>query len=198
MLTLYVPRNSWLHRLPAGAKFLALIGVGTAIFWVPNIEIMAGVALISCLLFASAKIPLMKVYDQLKPAFWALLIIFLAQWYLEGLEYAGYVTLRFTALILLASLLTLTTRSDAMIAVIEKALRPFDRWISVEKVSLAFSLTLRFIPLMRSVTAEVREAQKARGLDRSLIALMIPVIIRTLKTATEVGEAVEARMVDND
>jgi len=198
MLTLYVPRDSWLHRLPAGFKFLTLIAVGTAIFWVPNIEVMAGVTLISCLLFASAKIPFSKLYEQLKPAFWALLIIFLAQWYLEGLEYAGYVTLRFTTLILLASLLTLTTRSDAMIAVIEKALGPFDRWISVEKVSLAFSLTFRFIPLMRSVTAEVREAQKARGLDRNLIALMIPVIIRTLKTATEVGEAVEARMVDNE
>jgi len=198
MLTLYVPKDTWLHRLPAGGKFLTLVAAGTAIFWVPNIEIMAGAAAVVILLFATTRIPVKKLYEQLKPAFWALLIIFLAQWYLEGLEYAGYVTLRFTTLILLASLLTLTTRSDAMIGVIETALRPFGRWIAIEKVSLAFSLTFRFIPLMRSVTAEVREAQKARGLDRSLIALMIPVIIRTLKTATEVGEAVEARMVDSD
>ena len=39
----------------------------------------------------------------------------------------------------------------------------------------------------------VREAQRARGLDRHPLALAVPLVLRTLKMADEVAEAIEAR-----
>src|SRR5690606_40884912 len=41
-------------------------------------------------------------------------------------------------------------------------------WVPAERISLAVALTIRFIPTVRTTLAEVRMAQKARGLERSL------------------------------
>ena len=102
-------------------------------------------------------------------------------------------TLRLLALLLLAVLVTLTTRPSDIVAAIERALSPFDRWIAVEKVSLAISLALRFIPVLARMAAETREAQWARGGERSVLAVLAPLIIQTLKMADQVAEALEAR-----
>ncbi|MDJ0930793.1 energy-coupling factor transporter transmembrane component T [Breoghania sp.] len=51
-----------------------------------------------------------------------------------------------------------------MIAVIEKALGPFRRFgVDPKKVSLAFSLALRFIPVIGGQSQEIRNAQRARA-----------------------------------
>ena len=60
------------------------------------------------------------------------------------------------------------------------------------KVGLAISLAIRFIPAVAAIVEEVREAQRARGQDRSMIALAVPVIIRLLKMADEIAEAIDA------
>ena len=60
-------------------------------------------------------------------------------------------------------------------------------------VSLALSLTLRFIPVLAQVVQDVQEAQRARGLERNLVALAAPVIVRTLKMADDVADAIDAR-----
>jgi biotin transport system permease protein len=39
----------------------------------------------------------------------------------------------------------------------------------------------------------IREAQRARGLDRSLVALVVPLLIRGLRSADALTEAIEAR-----
>jgi biotin transport system permease protein len=96
--------------------------------------------------------------------------------------------------IMLATLVTLTTRVSEMVAVMDAALRPLHRvGVRTDKVSLAISMTLRFIPLLTQVVQEVREAQRARGLDRNLLALAVPVLVRALHTAEQVAEAVDAR-----
>jgi len=104
---------------------------------------------------------------------------------------------RLAALMLMAALVTLTTRTSEMIDALEKGLfwLRFLR-INPAKVSLALSLALRFIPVLAGITAEVREAQKARGLDRSVLAVAIPVIVRTLKMADDIAAALEARAWD--
>lgn len=75
-------------------------------------------------------------------------------------------------------------------------LRPFG--VHPAKISLALSLTLRFIPVLGQITQDVREAQKARSLEGNLIAAAIPVIVRTLKMSEDVAAAIEARCYDSD
>ncbi len=61
------------------------------------------------------------------------------------------------------------------------------------KISLTFSLCLRFIPVLAMTTKEVMEAQKARGMHKNMIALIVPIIIRSLKMADDIADAIEAR-----
>jgi biotin transport system permease protein len=193
MLTLYHEQSSVLHRLPASTKILLLMAAGTLIFLVENLWVMGGVFAAVIGLLTLSRVPFPKAYDQLKPAFFLLAIIFVAQLFIANLELASLIILRFASLILLASIVTLTTKTSDIVATIERALTPFSRWIAVEKVSLAISLTIRFIPVLGGITMEVREAQKVRGLDRSLFALTMPVIIRTLKMGSDVADALDAR-----
>ena len=58
------------------------------------------------------------------------------------------------------------------------------------------SMVIRFIPLMMREAREILEAQRARGLDRSAIALLMPLLIKTLKMADDLSDAIEARCYD--
>jgi biotin transport system permease protein len=123
-----------------------------------------------------------------------LAVLCAAQWLTTGATAAAIVVLRLVALIMLATLVTLTTRVSDMVGVIERALLPLARLgIRTDKVSLAISMTLRFIPLLAEVAHQVREAQRARGLERNLLALGLPVLVRALHTAEQVAEALDAR-----
>ena len=64
------------------------------------------------------------------------------------------------------------------------------------QIALAVSLFLRFVPLVRTALDDVREAQRARGLDRNLKAILVPLVVRILKTADEVSQAIYARSFD--
>ena len=45
---------------------------------------------------------------------------------------------------------------------------------------------------------EVREAQRARGLERSLVALTVPIVVRMLKMSDDIAAAIDARSYDPD
>lgn len=191
---LYVPGHSPLHRAAPGVKLLTLLAAGIGVFLVRDsaalLLLLAGVLG----LYALAGLGARTVWAQLKPSL-ALLLFFLAVQGLTAGWAAGAVTaLRFGVMILLASLLTLTTRTSDLLAALERALRPLARvGVDPERVSLALSLTLRFIPVIAQVVQDVQEAQRARGLERNLVALAVPVIVRTLKMADDVADAIDAR-----
>jgi len=158
MISLYHPAQSIIHNIAAGYKVLLLLILGTTLFQVDRLEILVGAAVGVSLLYVLAKIPVKLAFQQLKPALFLLAIIFLAQIFILGLEAAIFVVLRFLTLILAANLVTLTTLMSHMIGAIEKGLSVFGRWLPVAKVSLALSLTLRFIPVIGVMADEVREA----------------------------------------
>jgi biotin transport system permease protein len=43
---------------------------------------------------------------------------------------------------------------------------------------------------------EILEAQRARGLDRNAIAVLVPLLIKTLKMADDLSDAIDARGYD--
>jgi biotin transport system permease protein len=193
-LGLYFHADTPIHRLPPGVKVASLVVVGTAMFALSDWRLLLGCLAAVLALYALARIPWRQAASQARPALWLLLAIFVVQVLVDGWA-AGFVAiLRFAILIQLAALVTMTTRASAMIEAIEAGLRPLAvLGIDPGKVSLALSLALRFIPVVSAVTREVREAQEARGLNRSIVALAVPVIVRTLKMADDVADAIEAR-----
>ena len=197
MLDTYQPRDSWLHRSPAGAKVAALMICGTLVFLNESLGFLALSFAGALALYGSARFSLRIAWSQIRPALWFLAAIALAQGLLRDWTISLFVVSRFAILLLLAGLLTLTTRTSDMMDAIERALgwsRPLG--LNPAKISLTFSLTLRFLPLLSDATRQVREAQKVRGLDRNLLALTIPVVVRTLRMADAISEAIDARGYD--
>ncbi len=191
--SLYFYGDSVLHRLSPRVKVLSLILTGTLIFLVEELLIVGGFTAVVIGLYLLAQIPLKMMLQQLKPAIWILLVIFIVQLYSQNIEFASLVILRFASLILLAGLVTLTTRTSDMVEGIEQSLRYFHRWLPVERISLTITLCIRFIPAIRGIVDDVKEAQLARGFSTNIFAITVPVIIRTLQMADQISEAIYAR-----
>ena len=57
------------------------------------------------------------------------------------------------------------------------------------------SMTIRLIPLMLGTVNEVLDARKARGAGFSLCAFGTPIIVRSIRRARAMAEALQARGV---
>ena len=58
-------------------------------------------------------------------------------------------------------------------------------------------MTIRCIPLLTGIVDEVAQARKARGLGLLVRALMAPSVVRALRSADAMGDALIARGVDD-
>jgi len=193
IVDLYVFGDSPVHQLPPDYKILSLLLFCTLLFLIPGwIPLSVGAAFVA-IGFGVAGIGISRAYQAIRPALWILAIIFVAQIFLVGVELAIFVVLRFCILILAALLITMTTKTSEFVEGILAGLRHAPSWVPADQIALAISLALRFIPLIRSTLEDVRMAQRARGLDRSIKALLVPLVVRTLKTGDEIAEAIQAR-----
>nr|WP_296776865.1 energy-coupling factor transporter transmembrane protein EcfT [Rhodococcus sp. (in: high G+C Gram-positive bacteria)] len=200
MIGLYRPGTSLLHRMPAGLKLLLLIVaiVSATIFVRTPVEVGV-VALVVAALFGVAGIPLKTALAQLRPVLWMLLIIGVFQVFITTWQRAVVVCGVLLISVALAALVTLTTRVTAMLDTVTRALGPTRRiGVDPERIGLMLALAIRCIPILATIVHEVSEARKARGLQWSMTALVTPVIVRALRTADALGDALVARGVDDD
>jgi len=192
-------RVTWLHRVPAGVKLFVLAVAGAAVFLTDDVRILAGFAAVAVLLPVSAWLPAKPLAKQVAPA--AVLIAALAVFHiaLGDPRDAFLVSARLGTVILLAVALTLTTRVSAMVDAMERFLTPL-RCVGVDPAKAGFTLALaiRFIPVLFAMTAEIREAQKARGLEGNVFAVVMPLLVRTLRMADDLTEAIAARGYDGN
>ncbi|MBO6640163.1 MAG: energy-coupling factor transporter transmembrane protein EcfT [Roseitalea sp.] len=192
----YVPGDSVVHRARPLIKVGLLFLVCTWLFVREGWLSLAAAGLVLVAFFAIARIPPKIVVAAIRPALWVLGLVFVAQLFLADWRFAGFVVLRFAVMILAASLLTLTTRTSDLVEAIERALGRILPARSAEAISLALSLCMRFIPRVRDIFEEVKNAQRARGLGTSWRALVTPTIVRALKSADEIARAIVARSPD--
>lgn len=191
---LYVPRRSPIHALAAQPKLLILAITSIVVLRSSNPIVLAVLLGLTSLLPILSQLPLSSVWVQLRPIIPLLLAVALIPTLL-GDWLAGVIALlRFLILILLATIVTLTTRMSDMMAAIEQALQPGKRiGINPAHISLMLSLSLRLIPMLLNQFYEIQEAQRARGLDRTALALFVPFMVKTLRMADELSEALDAR-----
>lgn len=199
MFEISLARITWLHRVPAGVKLAVLAIAGAAVFLVDDLRVLAAFVAVAVLLPLSAWLPLKAVIRQIFPA--AILVAVIGGFHLAmgEPETAALVAGRLATVILLAVVLTFTTRVSAMVEAIEVAAQPF-RFVGVNpaKVGLTLSLAIRFIPVLFDLVGEIREAQKARGLEGNVFAVVMPLLVRTLRMADDLADAISARGYDSD
>lgn len=197
MIGLYLPGRSIVHRTPALAKlgFLAvgmvLVGLCTELW---QLAVAAGIVLP---LYAVAGVPVRAAWQQIGPVLWILIFALPLQALFAGWVVAAMTGGRLVIAVALAALFTLTTTVSAVLEAFHVLLSPFRRWVDADRVGLLVALTIRFLPLIADIVAEVLDARRARGMQRSLRALAVPVVVRSIYAADAVGEALVARGVDD-
>ncbi|WP_245818796.1 energy-coupling factor transporter transmembrane component T family protein [Haloechinothrix alba] len=199
---LYRPGRSVVHRLPAGPKLAALVlfGIGTVLLdhlW------QVGIALLVVLFgyrVAGTSLPaaLHTAWFQVRPLWWMLAAIGVFHAVTAGWQAAVTVVGSLLGLILLAALVTLTTRTIELVDVVVRVIRPVRRiGIDPERVGLLLTLGIRAVPVVANLAGQVRDAQRARGLATSVRAFAVPLVVRALRHADRMGEALAARGVDD-
>ncbi|MFC9896456.1 energy-coupling factor transporter transmembrane component T family protein [Nocardia sp. NPDC127579] len=199
MIGLYRPGTSPLHRLPAGAKILLLLVAIVAATVFAHSPLRVGlVAAAVALLYAIARIPVKVAVAQLRPAVWMLLLIAVFQLVLTSPAQALVVCGLLLISMALAALVTLTTRVTDMLDTLTRVLGPLRRFgVDPDRIGLLLALAIRCVPLLTTIVHEVAEARRARGLHWSMTALVTPVLVRALRTADAMGDALAARGVDD-
>lgn len=189
---------SWLHRAPAGPKLagLGVLVTGVLLLRGPAAVGLAAVATVG--LYGSAGLGPSVVWRQVRPLRWAVGALVVFQTATSGWETATVVVGKLVLTVALAALLTLVTPTSDLLDVIERGLRPL-RVVGVnpERAALVLALAMRAVPVVAGLAAEVRDAQRARGLGGSVQAYAVPLVVRSLQHADALGEALVARGVDD-
>lgn len=194
-MSLYTPGDTFLHRTPAQVKLLVLLLVGIGIFFVTTPFVLGPAAAVAIGLMALARAPRQQLFRQLLSPLIILVVVVTVAALLQSVPTAVTVGLRLLTLLLLGFTVTFTTRTSAMLDVIERTLRPLDRTrlVNSTAIALAVSLALRFIPEVFYRYEQIREAQAARGLHGNPMAMVVPLVIRVLRSADDIAAAIDAR-----
>lgn len=187
------PRG-WLHSVPTGVKLavIAVIGIVALIFRdaVINWSMFAVLVVIG---FTAR----LRVKNFLRTWIYVavLVAIVMGLQYLfgsmeSGLAVGGTVF----ACVQAALILTLTTSVAQLLDTFTTLVSPL-RFVGAtpETIALTASLMVRAISHISGLLGEAERAARARGLDSSLKARVVPAILRSVKYAQDTGRALDAR-----
>jgi biotin transport system permease protein len=197
-LGLYVPGDSAIHRMRAGTKLVGMLLAGAASVFVDHAWQVCVVLVLVLGGYLAAGLSLRLALRQVRPLVWIVGFVAVFHLVVSGWERAAVFAGVITSLVLLAALVTLTTRTTDMVDAVVHGLRPFRRiGVQPERVGLLLALGIRSVPVVVSLAEEVRDAQRARGLAASPRAFAVPLIVRSLRHADALGDALVARGVDD-
>lgn len=196
----YVPGASPLHRMPLAVKAVLLFVVAVLALGSPIVSIRVGVVATTLTLLAAVVAHFVAGLGW--PRLWRairLMLVFLIliagyQWWQHGPWVAWQVVAAIVATVLASNVLTSTTPVDELLDGLAAVVKPLERFgADPERFSLTVALMLRSIPFVIGAFGDVRDAARARGLERNLLARSLPVVIATVAYARATGEALAAR-----
>ncbi|KRE37709.1 cobalt ABC transporter [Janibacter sp. Soil728] len=198
MIGLYREGRSVLHRVPAGAKLAGLLLTGLVSPFVRSPEVTAAGLVLVLAGYALARMPVRVLLQMLRPLLIVMVPLGIFQTVVAGWERAFVIVGVLVALVLLANLVTLTTRTSDLVDVVVRVCGPLRRvGVNPERVGLMLQLAIRAVPLIIDLGRRVREAQHARGLGASPRAFAVPLIVGALRRADAMGDALAARGFDD-
>lgn len=194
LLGLYRPGTTYLHRLGVAPKVgtLAVLAVVVTVVRGPvSALVLVGVSVGFALW---ARIGLLRTLRAMRPILVVATVLGLFQWWRLGPLVAVEVVGDLLCLVLASVVVTATTPTDEVIDAVTRGCGPLRRFgVDPDRVALGFALMLRAIPGIFEIAMQVREAAKARGLERHPRALLVPMALRTVARARATGDALAAR-----
>ncbi|WP_263730928.1 energy-coupling factor transporter transmembrane component T family protein [Cellulomonas sp. SG140] len=198
-LGLYVPGTSPLHRLPVWASLLGTAVFTAAVVLVPGVPAAVTGVLVACGAAAVAQLPWRRLVLGLRPGLVAAAFVGLGRWWTGGAAAGVAGALDLLAVVLAGVVLAATTPADELVSTVAGATTHLKRFgVRPGSVGLGVAVMLRSVPVLVTVLGESADAARARGLDRSPRALVVPAGVRTVAHARRVGEALAARGLPDD
>ena len=219
----YFEGNSVIHKADPRIKILFMIWLIVFIFISENAYslILSCVFVLAVLFISKVKFKMyLKNLKAILPVliFTALINVFYSQtgkvlldfWKITittgGIYRSVFMSLRIILLIFISSVLTYTTTPNDLTDGIESLLSPL-KYIglknAVHTLAMMMTIALRFIPTLIEEAEKIMNAQKARGADlesggliqrvKALIPILIPLLISSVRRASELAEAMECR-----
>jgi biotin transport system permease protein len=189
LISLYRPGSSPIHRVPAGRKLLglalslaliSLFGKGL----IGSIVVATGVFA----LFSLAGLKPMEILKQLWQMKFLLLIVLVPQLIFAGPEKGTYNTVAVFSGILLAALVSLTTKTIHIVDLIKRITKS-------QNFALLIALSINSIALVIGFSKNITEAGLARGVKPNPVRQIITLFVVSLRYADDYAEALAARGV---
>ncbi|RSL28981.1 energy-coupling factor transporter transmembrane protein EcfT [Salibacterium salarium] len=217
----YLPGHSFLHKMDARAKLIAVFmfvftifmmntWTGYGVLWASAMIVyfMSGVpfryirkGMFPILLLVIFTFFLHALFTQEGEALFSIGVYTL---YEGGVEQGLFIAFRLLLLVFITSLLTLTTSPIDLTDALEQLFTPLKRiGVPAHEIALMMSIAIRFIPTLLQETEKIVKAQSARGADftrgsfkersQAFTALLVPLFVRAFKRAEDLALAMEAR-----
>lgn len=194
LLGIYVPGTSVWHRIGPGWKYLIFLALTVPVVVIGDPRVALGGLAVAMALVATTRAPLrlgwsLPVGLVVLLAALALYHVIAGQWLVGVRVVATILTALFVARLIL-----LTTPMPALIDALVAFAAPLRRFgLDPERFGLAVALMIRSVPYVVGSFGDVRDAARARGMERNLFALIVPVVVAAVAYARQTGEALAAR-----
>ena len=217
----YISGNSLVYKMDPRGKLLATIFFILIVFMANNPLSYLIVTVFSLVAVAATKLKPKIFWDGVKPLIWLILFTSFLQLFFTvggkvywqwtifavssyGIENAIFIFIRFTVIILISTVMTVTTMPLEIADAIEWILTPLKLIkVPVDKIALVMSIALRFVPTLFDETFKIMNAQRSRGADfnngglitraKAVTPLLVPLFISSLETAIDLATAMESR-----
>ncbi|WP_150462787.1 CbiQ family ECF transporter T component [Nesterenkonia ebinurensis] len=191
------PGSGLLHRSPAGLKVAALAVFTAVILVVREPVVSAGGVVLVLLTALAVQVPLRMLLALLRRLWLLLLVLIVLQMLLNDPLTAVEVLSRILAALLAAQLLILTTEPVELVGVLRVLLTPLKIFgVRPGRAALAALIMLRSIPFLADQFHQAGQQAAARGLERSLRARTVPLLLGAVERARDTGRALSARGID--
>lgn len=183
-----------LDRLGVGPKLGALAGLGLAVVATHGVPAALGLLVVATAAAALAALPPGPTLRGLLPVLVTAALAGAYQAWARGWGPAVEVVADLLTLVLGAAVVTATTPADRLLDALARAARPLRRvGVPPDLVALAVALVLRTVPEIARTVHEVRDAARARGVERDPRVWLTPAVLRVVGRARDLGEALAAR-----
>lgn len=216
----YMDTASIIHRLDPRTKIISIFLMMFSFIWLESFYQFVFATILVLTMIQVSKIPLKTVLKGLKPLLFILTFTFVYNLFftkgeeiwswrfihitIEGVDNALSFVWRIILLVLIASVLTYTTKPLLLAKGFERLLKPLAKLnIPIEKFSLMLVIAIRFIPTIQEELNRILLAQKARGFDIqelpfakrlfSYIPIVVPLLFTTVQRADQLSDAIDAR-----
>ncbi|HEV51397.1 MAG TPA: energy-coupling factor transporter transmembrane protein EcfT [Thermoprotei archaeon] len=193
----FVHGNSFLHRLNPIPKIVIVLGLLVLSIYVFQSIAYLLILLTFTIVLVTAAHQLKRWWGTMKMAMVVALVIGLLDYvFLGNALFSVAMGLRFIVVVSAFSVFSLTTAPEDVAGVMLTMGFPY-------ALTVAFMMSIRFLPLLAQEAQNIIDAQSARGFDMSThnpikmvknyVPILVPLIVISLMKADSAGQALETR-----